>query len=62
MADGPRHERNAKIALIGSAAAAAVAVTCFILDAKIGGGAEPAVTVAPAGRGFAATGGWQWRF
>jgi hypothetical protein len=62
MADGPRHERNAKIAFIGSAAAAAVAVTFFVLDAKIGGGAEPAVAIAPAGGGLVATGGWQWRF
>jgi len=62
VADGPRHERNAKIALIGSAATAAVAVTFFILDAKVGGGAAPTVAVAPAGRGFVATGGWQWRF
>ena len=62
MADGPRHERNAKIALIGSAAFAAVAVTFFVLDAKLGGGAEPAVAVAPAGGGVVATGGWQWRF
>jgi hypothetical protein len=33
-----------------------------VLDAKIGGGAEPAVAIAPAGGGLVATGGWQWRF
>jgi len=60
MADGPRHARNAKIALAVSAAAAAVAATFFVLDARLG--AEPAVTIAPAGGGFAATGGWQWHF
>jgi hypothetical protein len=60
MADGPDNERNAKIAFIGSAVAAAVSATFFVLDAKFG--AQPAIAVAPAGRGFAATGGWQWRF
>jgi hypothetical protein len=59
-ADGPRHERNAKIALGASAIAAAVSVTFFVLDAKLG--ATPAVAIAPAGRGVVATGGWQWRF
>jgi len=60
MTDGPRNSRNAKIALVVSAAAAAVAATFFVLDAKLG--AEPAVAIGPAGHGFAATGGWQWRF
>jgi len=60
MADGPRNERNAKIALIGSAVAAAVSATFFILDARLGG--QPAVAVTPAGRGIVATGGWQWQF
>jgi hypothetical protein len=60
MADGPRHERDAKIALVVSAAAAAVATTFFVLDARHQ--AELAVTIAPAGNGLAATGGWQWRF
>lgn len=59
-ADGPRHARNAKIALAVSAAAAAVATTFFVLDAKFG--AEPAVAIAPVGGGFAATGGWRWHF
>ncbi len=62
ISDGPRNERNAKIALIGSAAFAAVAVTFFVLDAKLGGGAEPAIAIAPAGSGVIATGGWQWRY
>jgi hypothetical protein len=60
MADGPRHERDAKIALVVSSGAAAVAATFFVLDARHQ--AEPAVSIAPAGHGFAATGGWQWRF
>jgi hypothetical protein len=60
MADGPDNERNAKIALIGSAVAAAVSATFFVLDAKLG--TQPAIAVAPAGRGFAATGGVSWRF
>jgi hypothetical protein len=59
-ADGPRHERNAKIALAASAVVAAVSVTFFVLDAKLG--AAPAVAIAPAGNGVAATGGWRWRF
>jgi len=59
-ADGPRHDRNAKIALAASAVAAAVSATFFVLDAKLG--ATPAVAIAPAGHGVAATGGWQWRF
>jgi hypothetical protein len=62
MADGPDHDRNAKLALVGSAVAAAVAATFFVLDAKIGGGAEPAVAITPAGRGVSATGGLTWRF
>ena len=37
MADGPRNERDAKIAFVGSAVAAAVSATFFILDAKLGG-------------------------
>ena len=49
MADGPRNERNAKIAFVGSAVAAAVSATFFILDAKLGG--QPAVAITPAGRG-----------
>jgi hypothetical protein len=60
MADGPRHDRNAKIAAVTAAVAAAVSVTFFVLDAKLG--AEPTVAIVPAGRGVAATGGWQWRF
>jgi hypothetical protein len=60
MADGERHDRNAKIALIAAGGAAAIAAVFFVLDAKLGG--EPAVAVAPAGNGVAATGGWTWRF
>jgi hypothetical protein len=60
MADGPRHARDAKIALVASAVAAAVATTLFMVDAKLH--AEAAVSLGPAGHGVAATGGWQWRF
>ena len=58
--DGPRHDRYAKIALAASAAVAALSITCFVLDAKLG--ATPAVAIAPDGRGVTATGGLQWRF
>ena len=60
MADGKRDDRNAKIALIAAGGAAAVAAVFFVLDAKLGG--EPAVAIAPAGSGVAASGGWTWRF
>ena len=60
MADGERHDRNAKIALIAAGGAAVVAAVFFVLDAKLGG--EPAVAIVPAGAGVAATGGWTWRF
>jgi hypothetical protein len=60
MTDGPRHARDAKIALAVSAVAAAVATTFFMVDAKLH--AESAVSLAPAGSGVGATGGWQWRF
>jgi hypothetical protein len=60
MADGPRHARYAKIALGVSLVTAAIAATCFVLDARLG--AEPAVAVAPDGRGLAATGGVRWSF
>lgn len=59
-ADGPDHERAAKILLVASAAVAAVSITFFILDAKLG--VTPAVAIAPDGRGVAASGGLQWRF
>jgi hypothetical protein len=60
LRDGPRHDRYAKIALAASGVVAAVSVTFFVLDAKLD--TAPAVAVAPAGKGFVATGGWQWRF
>ena len=59
-ADGPDHDRAAKIALAASAVVAAISITFFILDAKLG--VTPAVAVAPDGRGVAASGGLQWRF
>ena len=61
MADGPRNERNAKIALIGSAAAAAVVGDVLHPRRKVRG-REPAVAIVPAGRGDRATGGLAWRF
>jgi hypothetical protein len=60
MADGERHDRNAKLALYAAGGAAAVAAVFFVLDAKLGG--EPAVAITPAGKGVVATGGWTWRF
>ena len=57
---GRDHDRAAKIALAASAVVAAVSITFFILDAKLG--ATPAVAIAPDGRGVAASGGLQWRF
>src|SRR5262249_46854144 len=36
MRDGHQHDRDAKIALIGAAGAAAVSVLFFVLDAKLG--------------------------
>jgi hypothetical protein len=59
-ADGPHHDRDAKIALAASAVAAALSITFFVLDAKLG--ATPAIAIAPDGRGVAASGGLQWRF
>jgi hypothetical protein len=60
MADGPRHARYAKIALVGSVVAAAVSAAFFVLDARLA--AEPAVAIVPDGRGIAATGGVRWSF
>ena len=59
-ADGSVHDRNAKIALSQPGAPRRTRPCFFVLDAKLGG--EPAVAVAPAGAGVAATGGWTWRF
>jgi hypothetical protein len=59
-ADGPDHERTAKILLATSAVVAAVSITFFILDEKLG--AKPEVAIAPDGRGVAARGGLTWRF
>ena len=59
-ADGPDHDRDAKIALAASAVMAAVSITFFVLDAKLG--VTPAVAIVPDGRGVAGSGGLQWRF
>jgi hypothetical protein len=60
VADGERNDRWAKRTLYAALGATAVAAVFFVLDAKLGG--EPAVVIAPAGNGIAATGGWTWRF
>ena len=60
MADGPRHDRYAKAALIGAAGAAVVSTVFFLLDAKAT--PEPAVAIAPTRTGLGAIGGWTWRF
>jgi len=46
--------------MIPTVVVAAVSITFFILDAKLG--VTPAVAIAPDGRGVTATGGLQWRF
>jgi hypothetical protein len=60
MRDGPQHDRDAKIALIGAAGAAAVSVVFFVLDAKLT--PEPTVAIAPTGTGRGAQASWTWRF
>jgi hypothetical protein len=60
MRDGPEHARDAKIALIGAAGAAAVSVLFFVLDANVN--PEPGVAIAPAGTGRGAQASWTWRF
>jgi hypothetical protein len=55
MADGRRDDRNAKVALVGAAATAAVATLFYILDAALTH--EP-----PAATGLATVGGWAWRW
>jgi hypothetical protein len=58
VADGERHDRYAKIALVGAAGAAAVAATLFLLDSKLGN--EPRAALVPTGNGFAAAGVWRF--
>ncbi len=60
VADGKRHDRYAKAALIGAAGAAAVSAVFFVLDAKQTH--EPVIAVAPGPGGYVATAGWSWRF
>jgi hypothetical protein len=60
MRDGPQHDRDAKIALVGAAGAAAVSVLFFVLDAYIT--PEPGVALAPAATGRGAQASWTWRF
>jgi hypothetical protein len=60
MRDGPQHDHDAKVALIGAAGAAAVSVLFFVLDAQLT--PEPAVAIAPAATGRGAQASWTWRF
>jgi hypothetical protein len=60
MSDGRRDDRVAKGLLIGAGATAAVAALFFVFDASFAPG--PAVSLAPAGTGLAAVGGWTWRW
>jgi hypothetical protein len=63
MADGPRHDRYAKTALIAAAGTAVVSVAFFVLDAKLtpesSAGATVALSPAP---GLGLIGGWSLRF
>jgi hypothetical protein len=60
MRDGPQHDHDAKVALIGAAGAAAVSVLFFVLDANLT--PEPGVAIAPTGTGRGAQASWTWRF
>jgi hypothetical protein len=60
VAAGHRHDRYAKVALIGAAGAATVSALFFVLDARHTH--EPTVAVAPGPGGYVATAGWAWRF
>jgi hypothetical protein len=60
MSAGRRDDRIAKGLLIGAGATAAVAALFFVFDANFAPG--PAVSLAPAGTGLAAVGGWSWRW
>jgi hypothetical protein len=60
MSDGRRDNRVAKGLLIGAGATAAVAALFFVFDANFARG--PEVSLAPAGTGLAAVGGWSWRW
>jgi hypothetical protein len=60
--DGRSAAHNARVALVAAAATGAVSITFFILDAVLTPGEGPTAAIVPASRGFAATGGWSWRF
>ena len=60
MSEGRRDDRIAKGLLIGAGATAAVAALFFVFDANFA--PAPAVSLAPAGTGMAAVGGWSWRW
>jgi hypothetical protein len=60
--DGRSAAHDARVALIAAAATGAVSITFFILDAVLAPGTGPTAAVVPEGHGFAATGGWSWRF
>ena len=60
VADGERHDRYAKVALVAAAGAAVVSTIFFILDAKHSH--EPTLAVSQGPAGTVATAGWSWRF
>jgi hypothetical protein len=60
MSDGRRDDRIAKGVLIGAGAGAVVAALFYVLDATLTH--QPMVSIAPAGGGVAAAGGWTWRW
>jgi hypothetical protein len=62
MNDGRAAAHDARVALVAAAATGAVSITFFILDVVLAPGGGPTAAVVPASRGFAATGGWSWRF
>ena len=60
--DGRSAAHDARVALIAAAATGAVSITFFILDAVLTPAGTPTAAVVPAPGGFAAIGGWSWRF
>jgi len=60
--DGRSAAHDARVALIAAAATGAVSITFFVLDAVLTPAAGPTAAVMPAPGGFAAMGGWSWRF
>lgn len=61
MDEGRRDDRDAKVALVGATATAAVATLFFVFDATLTH--QPSVSLAPTrDGGLAAVGGWTWRW